>query len=33
MSLIYNGMTEADYDLNVIPALAHNWETSKDGLT
>jgi peptide/nickel transport system substrate-binding protein len=33
MSLIYNGMTEADYDLNVIPALAHHWETSKDGLT
>ena len=32
MSLIYNGMTEADYDLNVIPALAHAWETSKDGL-
>jgi peptide/nickel transport system substrate-binding protein len=33
MSLIYNGMTEADYDLNVVPALAHAWETSKDGLT
>ena len=33
MSLIYNGMTEADYDLNVVPALAHAWEISKDGLT
>ncbi len=33
MSLIYNGMTEADYDTNIVPALAHKWETSKDGLT
>ena len=33
LSLLYNGMTEADYDLNVGPALARAWETSKDGLT
>ena len=33
LSLIYNGLTEADYDTNVVPALAHAWETSKDGLT
>ncbi len=33
MALIYNGMTEADYDTNIVPALAHAWETSKDGLT
>jgi peptide/nickel transport system substrate-binding protein len=32
MALIYNGMTEADYDTNIVPALAQAWETSKDGL-
>lgn len=33
MALIYNGLTEADYDTNIVPALAHAWETSADGLT
>ena len=26
LSLIYNGLTEADYDTNVVPALAHAWK-------
>ena len=33
MALLYNGLTEADANTNIVPALAHAWETSKDGLT
>ena len=33
LALIYNGLTEPDYDTNLVPALASAWETSKDGLT
>ena len=33
MALLYNGLTEADANTNVVSALAHAWETSKDGLT
>lgn len=32
LALIYNGLTEPDYDTNLVPALAQGWETSKDGL-
>ena len=33
VALLYNGITEVDADANVVPALAHAWETSDDGLT
>ena len=32
LALIYNGLTEPDYETNLVPALASAWETSKDGL-
>ena len=32
VALLYNGLTEVDADANIVPALAHAWETSKDGL-
>lgn len=30
-SMIYNGLTKVDKDLNVIPDLAEKWEVSSDG--
>ena len=29
MALLYNGLTEADANTNIVPALAHAWETSR----
>jgi peptide/nickel transport system substrate-binding protein len=33
VALLYNGLTEVDVDANIVPALAHAWEVSEDGLT
>ena len=33
VALLYNGITEVDADANIVPALAHAWEVSEDGLT
>ena len=33
VALLYNGITEVDANANVVPALAHAWEVSDDGLT
>jgi len=30
---LYNGLVQLDDSLNVLPAIAANWEVSKDGLT
>ena len=32
VALLYNGITEVDANANVVPALAHAWEVSDDGL-
>ena len=33
VALLYNGITEVDANANIVPALAHAWEVSDDGLT
>ena len=32
INMLYNGLVQFDSNLNVIPAIAHDWEISEDGL-